>query len=107
MKNRLIAIAAFLLFYSQIVYAVSTTTIACDTSLISPELLEIVDELPKVAGALGALMLGILGVKWVMSENPQEREDAKKGVTYVIIGLLLVSMATVLVDWLYCEHIPI
>lgn len=103
MKNKLIATVAFLLFYSPMVYATS----CCDPSAVSPELQEIVNELPKVAAALGALMLAILGVKWIMSENPQEREDAKKGIIYVIIGLLLVTMAGTLVTEIYCAHCAI
>ena len=99
-KNRLVTIAAFLLFYSQIAYA------ACGGS-IGTELNEVNAGLRLVAAALGTLMLAILGVKWIMSDNPQERDDAKKGIIYVIVGLLLVSIASTLVDEIYCANIPV
>lgn len=98
-RKRLIATVTFLLFYSQVALA------ACGTTSVSAELTEINSGLMVVAAALGTLMIAIMGVKWIMSENPQEREDAKKGVIYVIIGLLLVTMATTLVDEIYCAHL--
>ncbi|MFH1054969.1 MAG: pilin [Candidatus Altiarchaeota archaeon] len=44
-----------------------------------------------VAYALGWLMMVILGIKWIVAESPNDRAEAKKGMIYVIIGLLVVA----------------
>lgn len=62
------------------------------------------DELRSVAAALGTLMIAIQGMKWAIAESPQERVEARKGIMYVIIGLLLVSQADQLVEDLYCSN---
>jgi len=58
-----------------------------------------------IAGLLASLMMAIHGLKWVMSESPQERLDAKKAIMYVLIGLLVVYMSAIMVSLLYCETI--
>lgn len=57
--------------------------------------------LVTVAAALGVLMISIQGLKWVTSETPQDRADAKKGIEYVLIGLLVVYLSGILVCGLY------
>lgn len=59
--------------------------------------------LKTVAAALGMLVIAYSGLRWVTAEGPQERDDAKKTIIYVIIGLIVVSLANELVQALYCE----
>lgn len=65
------------------------------------ELEEVNIGLTTVASALGVLVITYAGIKWIMADNPQERDDAKKTIIYVIVGLLVVSMARDLVAALY------
>ncbi|MFH1722390.1 MAG: pilin [Candidatus Altiarchaeota archaeon] len=58
-----------------------------------------------IAGFLASVMIVIQGLRWVMSDTPQDRMEAKKGIMYVLIGLLVVYMAAILVSVLYCRTI--
>lgn len=57
----------------------------------------------NIASALGVLVITYAGIRWVASESPQEREDAKKTILYVIVGLIIVRLAHPLVQALYCD----
>lgn len=61
---------------------------------------EITEILTKVGAALGVLMIAVEGVRWIFSDSPKGRDDARKGVTYVIIGLILLISAEKLVEYL-------
>ena len=57
--------------------------------------------LATVAYALGWIMMIIMGIKWIIADSPNERADAKKGMMYVVVGLLVVrSMGSLIA--LYC-----
>lgn len=56
----------------------------------------------QVVGALAVLMIAVHALRYVTSDNAQERADIKKGLTYIIIGLLIAYMATILVRGIYC-----
>ncbi|MFC2154388.1 pilin [Candidatus Altiarchaeota archaeon] len=64
---------------------------------------ELCEALYIVAGFLASLMFVLQGVRWIMSESPQDRMEAKKAIMYIIIGLLVVYMAAILVSTLYCN----
>jgi hypothetical protein len=53
-----------------------------------------------VGGALGAAMIAWDGVKWITADSPAEREDAKRGVIYVMIGLVLLKSAERIINFL-------
>ncbi|MBD3388237.1 MAG: hypothetical protein GF416_04085 [Candidatus Altiarchaeales archaeon] len=61
-----------------------------------------ITSMKSVAYALGWIMLVILGIKWIIADSPNERADAKKGMIYVLIGLILVRAACSLLR-LYCD----
>lgn len=44
-----------------------------------------------LAYALGWAMMVILGIKWVTSDSANDRQDAKKGMMYIVIGLLVAA----------------
>ncbi len=52
--------------------------------------------------ALGWLMLTVLGMKWIVAESSQERLDAKKGMVYIVVGLLVVRVICTLIAF-YCQ----
>ena len=64
---------------------------------------EITEILVKVGGSLGVLMLAVEGVKWIISDSPKGRDDARKAVIYIIIGLTLLVSADKLVEYLLGE----
>jgi NADH:ubiquinone oxidoreductase subunit 5 (subunit L)/multisubunit Na+/H+ antiporter MnhA subunit len=63
-----------------------------------------VGSLSMVAYSLGWLMMVFMGVKWIVADSPNERADAKKGMIYVVIGLLIVRSAQSLLN-LYCDTV--
>jgi len=54
-----------------------------------------------VGAALGVLMFAVQGLKWLSSDTPEGRADAKKGMIYVIVGLLFLRLAFGLTCGLY------
>ncbi|MCX6695777.1 MAG: hypothetical protein NTU61_05730 [Candidatus Altiarchaeota archaeon] len=57
--------------------------------------------LQRMAYALGLLMVLVQGVRYIIADSAQERADVKKGLIYIVVGLLVVSGYTMLTD-LYC-----
>ncbi len=57
--------------------------------------------LVTVAAAMGVLMIAIQGLKWITSDSPQDRAEAKKGLIYILLGLLVVAIAAQIVCGLY------
>lgn len=55
-----------------------------------------------IAAALGVLMIAYAGVMWIMAGGPQDRDDAKKTLIYVMVGLLVVALALDIVGAVYC-----
>jgi type IV secretory pathway VirB2 component (pilin) len=57
--------------------------------------------LRNFAGALALLMLVIQGLRWVMSDSEGDRAEAKKGMIYIMVGLIVVYLAANIVCGLY------
>lgn len=55
------------------------------------------------AAALGTLLIAVQGLRWIISESPQGRAEAKKGIIWTIIGLIIAYLAVNLVCGLYCH----
>jgi NADH:ubiquinone oxidoreductase subunit 2 (subunit N) len=55
----------------------------------------------SIAAALAILIISIQGLKWVTSDTPAERAEAKKGMTYIILGVVVVYLAAHIVCGLY------
>jgi len=73
---------------------------------VPPEMSQIWDlhgGIKNVATALGVLMIVYSGVRWIVATSPDERDDAKKTIVYVIIGLLVIAVTKELVQALYCQ----
>jgi hypothetical protein len=56
----------------------------------------------KIGNPIGQFMMIYMGIKWVVSDGPEERENARRGVIYVVIGLMLLQVASPLVEYLMC-----
>jgi uncharacterized membrane protein len=70
----------------------------------TPANLAWVVSLRTVAFALAWLMMVLMGVKWIVADSPNERAEAKKGMIYIVIGLLIVVSARPLLQ-MYCNTI--
>ncbi|RLI87345.1 MAG: hypothetical protein DRO76_02510 [Candidatus Altiarchaeales archaeon] len=53
-----------------------------------------------IAGIIAAIMFVIYGYKLITSTTPEERDDAKRGIMYVILALILIAVAGSLVNLL-------
>ncbi|MBM3308939.1 MAG: hypothetical protein FJY77_01675 [Candidatus Altiarchaeales archaeon] len=75
-----------------------------------PELAEfwiLHDGIKNIASALGALIFVNSGVRWIAAQSPEERDDAKKTIIYVIVGLIAVAIAKDIVEAIYCNALTI
>ena len=71
------------------------------SAIASAQVIPWVASLRLVAYSLGWLMMAIMGMKWIVAESANDRADAKKGMIYIVIGLVLVANACQLLC-LYC-----
>lgn len=54
-----------------------------------------------IAAGVAALILAIHGIRLKLASSPTEREEAKKGIIYVILGLVLIILAVMIVSLIY------
>jgi hypothetical protein len=59
--------------------------------------------LKRAAVALAWVMMIIMGSKWIIAESPNDRAEAKKGMIYIVTGLLVIASTENLITSLYCE----
>ncbi|MFH1788016.1 MAG: hypothetical protein ABH834_01390 [Candidatus Altiarchaeota archaeon] len=69
------------------------------------EMEDLVPALQTVAAALGILLISVQALKYVTAESPDDRAEAKKGLIWIIVGLLVVAISANLVCGLYCNAI--
>lgn len=73
------------------------------SAALKTTLWELYEGIKTIAAALGVLMIAYSGVGWIMADGPQERDEAKKTLVYVMIGLLVVALALDIVGAVYCS----
>jgi hypothetical protein len=56
-----------------------------------------------VAAGIATLLITLHAVRWKTAENPTDREEAKKGMINVIIGLIVIIIAATLVTLLFSK----
>lgn len=76
-------------------------------SVSSDEMSDLVESLKTIAAALGILLIAIQGLKYVTAESPDDRAEAKKGLIWIIVGLLVAAVSAALVCGLYCQAISV
>lgn len=59
-----------------------------------------------VGGMMAAIMLLLLALKWIISDDPQGRTDARRGIWYVIVGIIIIVSASALVGTILGVNIP-
>ncbi|MFH1125776.1 MAG: pilin [Candidatus Altiarchaeota archaeon] len=72
---------------------------------LTSQIVELNLGLTTLASALGVLVISYAGIRWVAADSPQERDDSKKMIMYVMVGLIIVNLADYLVQALYCESL--
>jgi len=50
-----------------------------------------IDSFKSLAYAVAWLMMVVLGMKWIAADSANERLEAKKGMMYVVIGILVAA----------------
>jgi len=65
------------------------------------ELIEVNKVMRNIAAALAVFMFTLQGLKWVTAESAPDRLEAKRGMIYVMLGLLVVFIAANIVCGLY------
>jgi hypothetical protein len=61
-----------------------------------------IDSMKKAAYAIGWFIMVVLGARWIIAENASDRGDAKKGMIYVVIALVIIA-GICNVMCIYCE----
>ena len=101
--------------FSPIIYAMSEK----DLNKIVKPLLEVLNVLVPVllgvVGALGAVWVIFLGVKYAKAEEPQEHEKARNSLKHAIIGFVLIFVLlialqialTVFTNWYQTYEMPL
>jgi len=56
-----------------------------------------------IAAGIAALMITMHAVKWKTADNPNDREEAKRGMINVILALILIMIAATLVSVLFVK----
>lgn len=94
----IILLSISFIIYSHTAFAVTGTEGRAKLRDVNLALLDVV-------AALAVFLIGIHALRYVTADNPQERADIKKGLTYIIIGLLITYLAAKLVEGIYCYAI--
>ncbi|MEA3255369.1 MAG: pilin [Candidatus Altiarchaeota archaeon] len=71
---------------------------ACESVCsLNETLYGLVDIIYYVAGIIAAIMFIIQGYKFIVSTTPEERDEAKKAIMYIILAMILIGIAGTLV----------
>jgi len=58
-----------------------------------------------VAAGIAALMITLHAIRWKTASSPAERQDAKKGMVNVILGLIIIMLALTIVGLIYTSNL--
>jgi len=56
-----------------------------------------------IAAGIAALMITLHAIRWKVAGGPHERDEAKRGIINVILGLMLIIVAATIVNLLYVK----
>jgi len=65
----------------------------------------VTEALKTIVAYIALFMLALMGLRWAWSMEPKGRAEAKKGIVYIIIGLIIVTMFAAIVQQLYTNWI--
>ncbi|MFH1788506.1 MAG: pilin [Candidatus Altiarchaeota archaeon] len=105
--NRKIIVGFMLILMTGFASAQNTsnnTALAEAQTNICNTLQNVYDLLIYIASGLAAVMIVVMGIAWITSaDNSKTRTAAKEAVIHVIVGLIVVSLAVVLVNMVLPE----
>jgi type IV secretory pathway VirB2 component (pilin) len=82
--------------------AVNVVAVGCDDPAARAAAANISVMLTTIGNACGVVMIIYMGLKWMLADDPQGRENARRGIIYIIIGLIILRVASALVYYLMC-----
>ena len=53
-----------------------------------------------IAAGIAILLIAIHGIRWKLADSPEAKEEAKRGILNVILGLAIIIIAATLVAWI-------
>jgi hypothetical protein len=60
----------------------------------------VIEMLEYIGLGLAALMFAINGIKMMVSDSPMARADARRGIIYVVIGIIILVLSYAIVSFL-------
>jgi hypothetical protein len=70
------------------------------TCEVNKDFCDVINLLKIVVGIAAAIIIAIHGVMWIKSEDAHGRDDARRGIWYVIVGVIVIAMAGTIVAFL-------
>ncbi len=90
---------------TRILTVVSTQMVAGSTTATSQTFSETIGDinyiLYGIAAGIAILLIAIHGIKYKTTDNPDVRENAKRGIINVVIGLAIIIIAAALVSMMF------
>jgi hypothetical protein len=74
-----------------VVYLISAFSVASDLDGSLSLMKTPIESMKTLAYALGWFMMVIMGLRWIVADSAEERGDAKKGLVYIAMALVVVS----------------
>jgi hypothetical protein len=59
-------------------------------------------QLQEMGVPIAFFMMLYMGIKWITAEGPEDRENARRGIIYVIIGTIMLVAGESLIEYLLC-----
>lgn len=70
------------------------------TCLTNNEFCQMINLLRFIAIGIGVVLFAVNGVRWVISEDDQGRMEARRGLLWIVFGLIVVVVAVSLVNYI-------
>lgn len=88
-----------------ITYAVlgflSKTAFAQEGGALESALVEFKVFLYWIVAGIATVLLVVQAIRFKLAQSPEEREDAKRGMMFIILGLIVVMAAAFMIELLY------
>lgn len=92
----------------EVAHGLSPTNVDSDNDCIpdgvSHGFKPLIEILQSAAVAVGTVLIAFMGLKWLTADTPAERDNARKGIVYIVAGLLILASGEGLVLWLLQDH---
>ena len=84
------------------IFFLSQNALAQCTAYITQDLRNVMDYLRQIGYPIAFFMMIYVSIKWITAEGPEDRENGRRGIIYIIIGILLLRTGDDLVWSLLC-----